>query len=158
MKRNMKIRFKTILLCGILMLLICSAASAAETAQVHIPILAQGADCTAELTDLLGNRLQLLELKKGIPGEFVIECTGLMRFSYSVRLIDADTGEEGKVSHSATHGYTDKYLSDLYKEAKASAESSESSSAEKEATKELMKIVSAMQRKRRPKPSAASME
>ena len=92
----MKIRFKTFLLYGILMLLICSAASAAsaaETAEVHIPLLAQGADCTAELTDLLGNRLQLLALKKGIPGKFVIECTGLMRFSYSVRLIDADTAE-----------------------------------------------------------------
>lgn len=89
----MKIRSKAILLCGILMLLICSAASAAETAEVHIPVLAQGADCTAELTDMLGNRLQLLELKKGIPGEFVIECTGLMRFSYSIRLIDVDTGD-----------------------------------------------------------------
>ena len=95
----MKIRVKTILLWGILMLLICSAASAAETAEVHIPVLAQGADCTAELTDLLGNKLQLLALKKGIPGEFVIECTGLMRFSYSVRLIDADT-EEVVYDHS----------------------------------------------------------
>ena len=107
----MKIRYKAILLCGILMLLICSAASAAETAEVHIPILAQGADCTAELTDLLGNRLQLLELKEGIPGEFAIECTGLMRFSYSIRLIDKDTAEI-TYDHSIYTVYVDLFRND----------------------------------------------
>ena len=91
MKRNMNIRLNLILLCGLLLLMVCTAASADETAEVHIPVLARGADCTAELTDIYGTRLQLLELKDGVPAEFVIECTGLLHFTYSVRLTDKDT-------------------------------------------------------------------
>ncbi len=91
--RAIKTLFKAILLCGILLLLLPhTAAFADETAEVHIPVIAYNLDCTAELTDADGRRLQLLKLTKGVQSEFVINCTGLLRFTYHVRLTDKDRG------------------------------------------------------------------
>ncbi len=85
----LKTFFQGVLLCGIILLL-CTAVFADETAEVHIPVVAYNLNCTAELTDATGRRLQLLELKKGVRSEFVINCTGLMRFTYYIRLTDKD--------------------------------------------------------------------
>ncbi|MBQ6510167.1 MAG: class F sortase [Flexilinea sp.] len=87
----MKMWLKGVLLCGIILLL-CTAASASETAEVHLPVVAYNLDCTALLMDARGRILQTLRLKKGVPNEFVFECTGLLRFTYRVRLKDKDYG------------------------------------------------------------------
>ena len=79
------------LLCGIILLL-CASASANETAEVHIPVIAYRLDCIVELTDAEGRSLQKLQLKKGVPGEFVIECIGLTRSIYHIRLSNKDNG------------------------------------------------------------------
>ena len=91
--RAIKTLFKAILLSGLFLLLYpLQSAFAEETAEVHIPVVAYELDCTAELTDAAGRRLQLLKLKKGVRSEFVINCTGLLRFTYYVRLTDKDRG------------------------------------------------------------------
>ena len=102
-------------------------------------------DKTVSTETMTRNEKLSLALESGEKLEITPRLTGKAGITTKLVSIDPDTGDEGKVSHSATHGYTDKYLSDLYKEAKASAESSESSNAEKEAAKELMKVISAMQ-------------
>jgi len=78
-----------VLLCGIILLL-CTAVSANETVEVHIPVEATQADCTAALYDSGGHQVQLLELKVGKPAEFVFECTGLMRHTFRIQLTDKD--------------------------------------------------------------------
>ena len=91
--RIIRTLFNTFLLCGILLLLLPHpAAFADETAEVHIPVVAYELDCTAALTDADGRQLQLLELKNGVRREFVINCTGLLRFTYHIRLTDKDHG------------------------------------------------------------------
>ncbi len=93
MKGSMKTSFKAILLCGIMLLLLShSAVFADETAEVHIPVIAYTVDCTAELLDENMEWLQVTDLKKGVRSEFVINCTGLLRFTYYVRLTNTDHG------------------------------------------------------------------
>ena len=76
--------FKAILLLGFILLFFpFSAAAENETVEVHIPVWASHTDCTAEVTDASGNRLQLLDLKRATIGEFVIDCTGLIRHVFS---------------------------------------------------------------------------
>lgn len=68
-------------------------AFAAESIRMDIPIVARGADCEAVIADANGNTLQTLALKKGVESSFTVECDGLKRFVYTVRLTDADTDD-----------------------------------------------------------------
>lgn len=86
--------------------MLCPTARAEEAAQVRIPVLASGADCTAVLYDSAGNLLQTLPLKVGETSALAVRCVGLQRFTYTVRLSDQDT-DTVKYDHTQYHVHID---------------------------------------------------
>ena len=86
--------------------MLCPIAFAEETAQARIPVLASGADCTAVLYDSNGMLQQTLPLKAGETNAFVVNCIGLRRFTYTIRLLDQDT-ETVKFDHTQYHVHVD---------------------------------------------------
>jgi len=74
----------------VMLMLVCSCASADESVQVTIPVKALGADCSVELLDSNHHRVQWLDLKKDTPGAFTITCEGLMRFTYKALIVNKD--------------------------------------------------------------------
>ena len=93
---------KQLIICCLLVFMMFSRAIAEEAAMVRIPVLASGADCTALLYDSDGTILQTLPLKIGETNAFVVECVGLKRFTYTIRLMDQDT-ETVKYDHTQYH-------------------------------------------------------
>ena len=75
----------------VMLMLVCSCASADESVQVYIPVIATGADCSAELLDSNYHRVQWLDLKQGVPSFFTVTCNGLMRFTYHALVLNKDT-------------------------------------------------------------------
>lgn len=73
------------------MLFTGSGALADETLQISIPVISFGHDCTAELYDQGGHRVQFLKLDEGTESAFTVTCTGLKRFSYTALVADTDT-------------------------------------------------------------------
>lgn len=86
------LRLAMICLLGAL-LLSGSMAMADESMQVSIPVVAVGHDCTVELYNAAGNRVQFLKLRDGQVGMFEVQCTGLGRFTYTALVADRDTDE-----------------------------------------------------------------
>ena len=64
---------------------------AEEKMLVKIPVLATGADCKAVLVDQRGGVVASANLQKDVEGALEISCTGLFRFTYTVRLDMQDT-------------------------------------------------------------------
>ena len=87
-------------------IMLCPPARAEEAAQVRIPVLAFGADCTAVLYDSEENVLQALPLRVGETSAFAVHCVGLQRFTYTVRLLDQDT-DTVKYDHTQYHIHVD---------------------------------------------------
>ena len=87
-------------------IMLCPPARAEEAAQVRIPVLAFGADCTAVLYDSEENLLQVLPLRVGETSAFAVHCVGLQRFTYTVRLLDQDT-DTVKYDHTQYHIHVD---------------------------------------------------
>lgn len=75
----------------VMLMLVCSYAYADESVQVHIPVIATGADCSVELLDSNYHRVQWLDLKQGVPNSFTVTCNGLMRFTYHALVLNKDT-------------------------------------------------------------------
>ena len=80
-----------LLICAFLWIMPMAHAAASESAQVNIPVIAYGADCTAELYGSDGIQLHTIRLIKDVPSSFTIECVGLKQFDFSIRLADHDT-------------------------------------------------------------------
>lgn len=78
---------------AVLLWLVCltGSAMAAEEMQVSIPVTVFGHSCTVELYDDAGKRVQLLTLQSGEEGAFVVQCTGLQRFTYTALVADKNT-------------------------------------------------------------------
>ncbi len=93
MKKWIKVFPEALLMVLLLLVISFSAAAENETVEVHIPVWASHTDCTAELKDEKGNSLHLLELKRAVVSEFVFECTGLLRHTFYIHLIDKDNRE-----------------------------------------------------------------
>lgn len=80
-------------LCLLLMLLLMGASAMAdESLQVSIPVIAFGHDCSVEVYDSNGHRVQLLNLQNGVENVLTLQCTGLRRFTYNVLVSSEDTG------------------------------------------------------------------
>lgn len=99
-----------------LMLALCAVlwaypALAADGARVAIPVSAFGADCRAALLDANGAVLQTLGLKDGEESAFTLECEGLGRHRFSVRLTNEDT-EAVRYDHTAYRVFVDVYYQD----------------------------------------------
>ena len=75
----------------VMLMLVCSYASADETVQVHIPVIATGTDCSVELLDRNYHRVQWLDLEQDVPNSFTVTCNGLMRFTYHALILNKDT-------------------------------------------------------------------
>ena len=80
-----------LLLSGFLLMLMPGNVLALVSVQVRFPILATGADCSAELLDQDGNRIQALLLKDGIEDAFTVSCYLMQDYYYTIRLIEKDT-------------------------------------------------------------------
>lgn len=83
-------RFAVLALLAVL-LLACGGALADESMQVSIPVTARDADCTVELYDSAGHRVQFVKLREGETSTFNIQCTGLGRSVYTALVADRDT-------------------------------------------------------------------
>jgi len=77
--------------CMLSILLAFSCAQAEESVLAEIPVIANGADCTAVLVDADGNTVDSVELKDGVEGTLSVLCKGMFAFHYTVRLDNEDT-------------------------------------------------------------------
>lgn len=77
----------------VVLLLSSGSALADESMQVSIPVTALGYDCTVELYDSAGHRVQFVKLREGEASAFNIQCTGLRRFVYTALVADRDTSD-----------------------------------------------------------------
>lgn len=87
------IRLSAALCLTALLLLTGSRAMADESMQVSIPVIAFGHDCTVELYDAEGHRVQFVKLQDGVVSMFGIRCKGLGRFTYTALVADRDTAD-----------------------------------------------------------------
>ena len=76
-------------ICLVLMLY-CSCAYADETVEVHIPVMATGADCSVELLDEQYHRVQWLDLQRDVSSYFTVTCNGLKRFTFKAVVVNQD--------------------------------------------------------------------
>ena len=92
MRKSFPMRLCAALLCLMIMMLTgVEALAADESVQVVIPVIATGADCQVALFDEHGNRVQLLNLTADVEDVFVIDLTGLKRFTFTALVYNDHT-------------------------------------------------------------------